>query len=125
MAKILIVDDEASLRSTMRRCLKGTHEVLDAGSMGDGMALLATSEVDAVLTDFTMPGGDGVEFARAVHATWPGARVLLVTAVLDNPKVNSALVEHVFDGILRKPWTLAELRASVAALLTPSPLPPH
>jgi two-component system, response regulator PhcR len=117
MAKLLIVDDEEALRHAMRRCLRGTHEVLDAGCMGEALLLVNSAEVDAVITDFTMPGGDGVEFARAVHAARPGMRVLLITAVLDDPRVDRAVEDKVVDALLRKPWTLADLRASVSNLL--------
>src|SRR5829696_6797128 len=77
----LVVDDDPSV-------LELTAEVLIPGSnvvaCGDARVALevffAEPESFAlVITDYNMPGLDGLEFARAVHARWPQLKVVLVT----------------------------------------------
>ena len=65
MARVLIIDDEVSLRRVLRSILeRAGHTVLDAPDGREGMALWRRKPTDLVVTDIFMPEMDGVEFIR-------------------------------------------------------------
>ena len=80
MAKLLIVDDEAHVRFTLREVLVDAgHDVVEADG---GAAALACcdDDTDAVITDLSMPGIDGLQLMAALRQRDPGLPVILLTA---------------------------------------------
>ena len=81
--KILIVDDEKPTREVMARLLDGTYACLTAADAEQAMAALAANpDVALLLTDYKMPGENGVELIRRAKATNPALSAILVTAWL-------------------------------------------
>jgi two-component system response regulator PilR (NtrC family) len=78
--RILIVDDEQSMRELLAILLKKEgYEVLAAGSRAEAAAALAGRSVDVVLTDVRLPDGDGLEILRHVKAALPETVVIVMT----------------------------------------------
>jgi CheY-like chemotaxis protein len=69
MAKILVVEDEQDNRDLVRFALEfGAHEIVEAVTGEDGLALASESEPDLVLLDISLPGPiDGIEVARKLR----------------------------------------------------------
>ncbi|HXK08021.1 MAG TPA: sigma-54 dependent transcriptional regulator [Vicinamibacteria bacterium] len=81
MKRILIVDDEQSMRELLAILLKKEgFEVATAGSRAEAAAALAGPAVDMVLTDVRLPDGDGLEILRHVKAASPETVVIVMTA---------------------------------------------
>ena len=81
MADLLVVDDEASARSTLALLLrKRGHRVLEAEGVTAAMKRLGDEVFDLVVTDLRMPDGDGLDVLRAVKAHAPETEVILLTA---------------------------------------------
>jgi two-component system response regulator AtoC len=79
MARVLLVDDEPSVRAALKELVEGRGwEPLVARSGGEALELL--DRADAVVTDFSMPGMDGMELLRAVHDRDESLPVILLTA---------------------------------------------
>jgi DNA-binding NtrC family response regulator len=79
-ATVLIVDDESLLRVSLRqRFMQEGYDVLEAGTVAEGMEQLA-SGVDLVLLDFRLPDGDGLTVLRQVKEQSPETVVILMTA---------------------------------------------
>jgi two-component system response regulator PilR (NtrC family) len=79
--RILIVDDEQSMRELLAILLKKEgFEVVTAGSRAEAAAALARGTVDMVLTDVRLPDGDGIEVLRHVKAAAPETGVIVMTA---------------------------------------------
>ncbi len=75
MAKILVVDDEREKRETIVLFLtRFGHEVVEAESGDAAVHVLADAHgrFDIIITDFKMPGMDGVEFTKYLRDVWPG-----------------------------------------------------
>jgi CheY-like chemotaxis protein len=77
MAKILVIDDDSAVRSTIGRILqrKG-YEVVFAENGLRGVAVFHEELPDLVITDMIMPGQDGVETIRAILRVRPDAKII-------------------------------------------------
>jgi two-component system response regulator AtoC len=79
MARVLLVDDEPSVRAALRELVQGRGwEPLLARSGAEALDLV--DRADAVVTDFAMPGMDGMELLRAMHERDESLPVILLTA---------------------------------------------
>ena len=80
MARILLAEDDESMRTFLERALARVgHEVI---SVADGFAALphiAGTRFDLLLTDIVMPGMDGLELARRASIEMPGIQVIFIT----------------------------------------------
>jgi CheY-like chemotaxis protein len=80
---ILVVDDEPDIRDAVRslleRGVKGAR-VLVAASGDDGLSILKAEPVDLIVTDYKMPGMNGIEFLAAAREVAPEAPRILITA---------------------------------------------
>ena len=86
--RVLVVDDEESLRQTFEVFLAGAgFEVASSGSAAEALALVGAHHFDAVIADIVMPGGDGIALLRAVREADPERPVILMTG---NPSLTSA-----------------------------------
>lgn len=80
MARVLIIDDEPSVRTVLRALLEREgHTVRDEPDSRAGLALLRTSSVDLVLTDIFMPEKDGIEVIMGIKRRWPRSKVIAIT----------------------------------------------
>ena len=80
MARILLAEDDASLRGFLTRALqKAGHEVVDCENGDDAIDALDQGPWDLLLTDIVMPGADGIEVARIAAQRQPGLRIMFIT----------------------------------------------
>lgn len=122
-ARILVVDDEESMRLTLAGNLElEGHEVLEASTGEEALSLVREKPVDVVLADIRMPGLHGVELYRHLRRERPGLPVILMTAFAQESLVEDALAEGVFT-VLHKPFDVEHLlRTLRRAALTPEVL---
>jgi CheY-like chemotaxis protein len=113
--KVLLVDDDSAVREVTASILQDLgYRVVEAGSGGAALDVLdRQSEIDLLLVDFAMPGMNGAEVAREVHARRPDLPILFVTGYADT----EALAAAGDDGILRKPFVEKDLAAKLRAVL--------
>ena len=80
MARILVIDDEAPIRSILRRSLQSFgHEVVEAADGTDGTRLFESSSFDLVITDLFMPDKEGIETILDLRAKSPEVKILVVS----------------------------------------------
>jgi PAS domain S-box-containing protein len=114
--RILVVDDDASVRETLASLLRASgHRVIEADGGAAGLARLATAEVDMVLTDLGMPDVTGWDVAREAKRRRPGLPVVLVTGWGDQVEAEAPAGDPV-DRVLAKPVQLKELLGLIAEL---------
>jgi DNA-binding NtrC family response regulator len=107
--RILIVDDDASIRETFEHHLaRQGHEVATAESAEDALALLPGFEPVLVITDIRMPGMDGIELLRRVREANKDLDVLVITAHEDMKTAVSAMKAGAYDYLV-KPLDLDEI----------------
>lgn len=117
--RILCVDDERNvLRSLERIFLDDDYLILTAGSGEEGLELLsAEPEVQVVISDYRMPGMNGVEFLKEVFSRRPDTIRIVLSGYADTAAVVAAINEGKIYKFIPKPWNDDDLRGTVAKAL--------
>jgi DNA-binding response OmpR family regulator len=117
MAKILLVDDDVSMRSMVARALTSDgHHVTEAGDGEAALETLARSpDFQLLLTDVQMPGMDGLTLASRASLAAPTLQIIVISA-LEQQAVSSIKLGAKARW-LAKPFTLDQIRAEVRAVL--------
>jgi DNA-binding response OmpR family regulator len=114
--RILVVEDDPGIRSTLRIALEDAgYSVVDMESGEGAIEHLATAPTDLVLVDLMLPGMSGFDVVRAVR-TSSAVPIVIVTARSDSHDVVAGL-EAGADDYVRKPFVVKELEARIRALL--------
>lgn len=79
MSRILLAEDDDSLRGFLARALERAGHEVTACADGDEAASHLEETWDLLLTDIVMPGLDGIEVARQAAARHPGLRIMFIT----------------------------------------------
>ena len=117
MAHILIAEDEESLRGFVTRALAEIgHEVVAVSDGAEALERLTLDKFDLLLADIKMPVMDGIALALAAARDHPDVVILLMTGYADQRERAYGLDALIHD-VIAKPFTLAEIRAVVAAAL--------
>jgi DNA-binding NtrC family response regulator len=115
--RVLVVDDEERMAAVVAAALgRAGYECETCRSGEEALAALDARGADVVVTDWKMPGMDGVELLRRVHAKRPTLPVVMLTAFGNVPSAVAAMREGAFDYVV-KPFDNDELRACVARAL--------
>ena len=120
MAKLLIVEDDDSVRMFVSRALEraGHHiDVAADGAQGLEMIRAAKGGYDLVVSDIRMPEMDGIEMAKSAAGLHPGLRILLMTGYADQRERADELNGVIID-VVNKPFSLAEIRGRVDTALS-------
>lgn len=94
--------------------------MLSASSATDALALLERETVDVIISDYQMPGMNGLEFLHHVHAAWPRVAGIIISGFVELPAVTRALQQGDIVGFMLKPWKREELKNLLAQALEKS-----
>jgi CheY-like chemotaxis protein len=114
--RILVVDDEPGLAQLLQRVLESHgYIVTPSFSAVEALGRFDPAAFDLVISDYAMPGGNGLELAAAIHERSPGTPMLLMTAWGSGLDM-STVPPHIV-GVVTKPYRLAEVIEAVDAAL--------
>lgn len=119
MARILLVDDEDTVRGFLKRGLElDGHTVKTAIDGSDAMDRLGeeAGAFDLVLTDIRMPIMDGIALALSAKRDYPDLTIMLMTGYAEQ-RERAKNLEAIVADVLTKPFSLAEVRAAVKRVL--------
>jgi two-component system, cell cycle response regulator CpdR len=123
MARILIAEDEESVRLLVARALsQNGHEVVATVDGAEALDTLQreSGRFDLLLTDIKMPVMDGLALALGAARDYPDLPIVLMTGYADQRERASGLDSLIVD-VITKPFTLAEIKFSIAAALAKDP----
>lgn len=114
LRRILVVDDEASMRELLVIMLRREgYDVVAVGSRAAAAAALARGPVDMIITDVKLPDGDGIEILRHVKAASPDTIVVVMTAFGSTEMAVAAMKLGARD-YLTKPFDVEELKIVIS-----------
>ncbi|MCK1542611.1 response regulator [Bradyrhizobium sp. 147] len=119
MPKILIADDEDSMRTLVARAIAmDGHETVTAQDGAEALEILNREggAFDLLLTDIQMPVMDGIALALSAARDFPNLTILLMTGFADQRERASNLNALVHD-VVTKPFSVADIRTAVADAL--------
>ena len=119
-ARVLVVEDNDTLRRGICRALQESWSVIDSVSSGDGaIARISDPAIDpyeVVVTDLRLPGADGIEVLRSALERDPRASVILMTAYGSIETAVEAMRAGAFD-FVQKPLDLEQIELRVVRAL--------
>src|SRR6201990_3366649 len=119
MPKVLIADDEDSMRQLVARAIAmDGHETVTAQDGAEALELLTRDEgaFDLLLTDIQMPVMDGIALALTAARDFPALKILLMPGFAHQRERASGLEAIVHD-VVTKPFSVADIRTAVADAL--------
>lgn len=117
--RILFVDDEHGVLSSIQRLLQDeSYDVLTAHDPMEALELLARQgEVQIIISDYRMPGMNGVEFLQQTISRWPDTRRVILSGYTDSEILMAAVNEGRIHRFISKPWDNDALRLVIEELL--------
>ncbi len=126
MAKIVVIDDEESIRTLLARILvHANHDVRTASDGKAGFRILKEEPADLVITDILMPEMDGLEVLMELRQLYPNMRFIAISGGGDH-RVLTHLVTAKRLGAVRtlsKPFEIDDLIHAVDETLAAPPIP--
>lgn len=122
MAKILIIDDEASIRKMLTLTLqRAGYEVMDASDGNQGVAAAQTFSPDLIITDLIMPEKEGLETIQEIRAFSPHIKIIAISGGgVVQPEMYLRLAEKIgANQTFTKPIDRDTLLTAVKELLHP------
>ena len=115
--KILIIDDDVSVRQSLMFVLKDTYFLFLESDAFKGIDCLAKNKIDVVFMDIRMPRMDGIEALRVIKEIHPEVEIVMMTAHEDLDTVCKAIRYGALDYII-KPFNIKEVRLVIEKALT-------
>jgi CheY-like chemotaxis protein len=120
MPRILIADDEDSMRALVARAIAmDGHDIVTAQDGAEALEILTHEQgaFDLLLTDIQMPIMDGIALALSAARDFPQLTILLMTGFADQRERASNLSAIAHD-VITKPFSVADIRTAVADALS-------
>jgi CheY-like chemotaxis protein len=120
LKRVLVADDDTAVCALLELVLAPIALVTTVNDAESALALLATEPpFDAIVSDFMLPGLDGIEFVRRVRSDEQEGHVPILMISGHGRLVSDSAKAAGCDAFLDKPFTLAQLRATIGSLLAP------
>ena len=119
MPRVLIADDEDSMRTLVARAIAmDGHDIVTAQDGAEALEILTREQgaFDLLLTDIQMPIMDGIALALSAARDFPQLTILLMTGFADQRERASGLHAIAHD-VIAKPFSVADIRTAVADAL--------
>jgi len=112
MQTILIVDDDKSIRYSLKRMMEGNYSVLTAQNGEDALNQVKEEPPDLIIMDIKMPGRSGIEVLKEIKSIDPKSLVIIMTAYGTTETAIEAMKYGAFDYIL-KPFPIPRMKGLV------------
>jgi DNA-binding NtrC family response regulator len=117
MQTILIVDDDKSIRYSLKRMLEESYSILTAQDGDEALLRVRERVPDLIIMDIKMPGRNGIDVLKEIKSTDPKCLVIIMTAFGTTETAIEAMKYGAFDYIL-KPFPIPRMRALIGKALS-------
>ena len=127
MARVLIIDDDVTLRQVLTKHLEHAgHEVRQAADGTAGVRAYERHAADLVIVDIFMPGQGGLQTIGRLRHEWPGVKILAMSGTKSAGALDVAghATSLGADRFITKPFEAAELLELIRTMLTERTAPP-
>lgn len=115
--RLLLVEDDALIRDALRLFFESEGCRLDVlETAEEAVEAVRRREYDIVITDYRLPGMDGLQFLRELHECRPRTMRVLLTAYMDEDVLADAFRVGVHE-FIEKPFTSADIEEALARLI--------
>jgi two-component system NtrC family response regulator/two-component system nitrogen regulation response regulator GlnG len=114
---ILIVDDEKSIRYSLKRMMEGKYSILTAQNGEEALDRVKESSPDLIIMDIKMPGRNGIDVLKEIRSIDPKSLVIIMTAYGTTETAIEAMKYGAFDYIL-KPFPIPQMKGLVEKALS-------
>ena len=123
MARILIIDDDDTLRGIIVKSLTHAgHSVTQANNGRKGVAMYRADPTDLVITDLVMPEQEGMETIKIIHRDFPFVPIIAMSGGLDGSPLYLDLTRRLGAMVtLTKPFTLQQLKQAIDEIFAKRP----
>ncbi len=115
MPRVLIVEDEPTVRDLLRETLSHDYECSAVGTAEEGLELLVSGGFDVAITDVKLPGMSGEEFLLRAHELAPRLLVIVVTGADSD---EAKFMDEGAFGYLLKPFRFEEVEELIVRAVT-------
>jgi len=122
MAVVLVVDDDAETRATIKRFLERRgHHITCAGHGKEGLELMSSQQPDVVVLDVRMPLVDGIEFLEVLrcYLRWQNLPVVMLTAYAEGDHMKRSTELGVQKIFIKGKFELEDLARYIESRTTP------
>lgn len=112
MARILVIDDEPSIRDMLRAGFEAMgFEVCEAADGNQGLKVFRERPADLVITDILMPDRDGLEVIRTLQRSFPGVKIIAISGKGMGGDLDFLIEAELFGAVsaMAKPFTWPEM----------------
>lgn len=109
--KILIIEDDESVRNVLATLLKDKFEIAAAKDGEEGIEMIGKFRPRLVITDFRMPKRNGIEVVRHIRLSKLNIKIILISANVDG--IESVAKAAGADIVIQKPFSLIEIIQAV------------
>jgi CheY-like chemotaxis protein len=116
---IILVEDEPDILIILHRIMRdltGGYDIVTVNSAHDALSLIAQRQCPLVITDYNMPGMNGIDLAATLKRDYAQTRVIVITAYA-TPEVERRAREVGVDYYLPKPFSLDRLEQIIREVL--------
>jgi len=125
--RILIVDDDQAILLTLAASIEKvnpTYEVVTCKSGEEALTHIANCRFALLLTDYSMPGMNGLDLARVVQERSPETRIIMMTAY-GSDTLRAQAAELNLSDFIDKPFTVKEIRDVINRVMSDIAATPH
>lgn len=113
--RVLLVDDDENLLRSIVRLLRSFYEITTATSANEALAILESETFPVVISDYKMPGMDGVSFLEKIKVSYPKSVRVLLTGYADVTLAINALNKGLCYKFLQKPCSAQDIGEAITS----------
>jgi len=123
MARILIIDDDDTLRGIIVKSLTHAgHQVTQTNNGRKGVEMFRANPTELVVTDMVMPEQEGMETIKILHREFPQLKIIAMSGGLDGSELYLGLTKRLGASYtLSKPFTLQQLKEAIDLVMAEPP----